>query len=908
MIVSNAVSCARPWGVALIAVACALPIAADAQTLPAGFSRTNAFNGRSFPTAIRFSPDGRVYVAEKSGQIFEYDNIRDTSGTRIADLRTNVHNFWDRGLLGLALDPGFPDQPYLYVLYTHDAGIGGTAPRWGTAGSSGDGCGGVLSNGGATANNGGCNVSGRLSRLTLSAGTTTEQVLVEDWFQQYPSHSIGTVAVGADGFLYAGGGDGASFNFTDYGQSGNPNFVDVDSPLDEGGALRAQDVRTAADALSLSGSVIRVDRRTGLAAPGNPHFGSGAGMNERRMIAHGLRNPFRFTMRPGTSELWLGDVGWNDREEIDVIDDLTAASATAPTNFGWPCYEGVGRQGGYDGANKPLCESLYSAGAAAVRAPFYAYAHTINAGASCNGSGSAVSGLAFYRGTSYPTAYRGALFFADYNRDQIFALPDANQDGMPEAPTLSGCGSTPEPTPYLFANGGDINVVDLTTGPGGDLFYASLDQGEINRVHFGANRAPSAAIRLGAGGSIRGGARAVPLDASNSVDPDTTALTFDWDLDGDGAFDDASGSALTTAIANLPATAMFDVGVRVTDASGASDSARLRLFAGNSPPQATILTPTTPAPLWRAGDTIAVAGGGSDAEDGNLTGDALSWTFLLQHCSDETFLDCHSHPITTSEGNFASVDAQDHEYPAFLRVRFTATDSDGASVNTQRDLFPAVAEVMMATVPASLKIGVGSAAAATTPFVHKTIANGTFSVDAPLQLLGPIEYVFRQWSDGGAQTHLATFPNPGPAALTATFSPHANLALTLTDRTTPPALNAPYVYQMTLANLGGGQVMGVGFSHAPPAALGAVTWTCSATAGATCPAPIGSGAVAITVDLPAGSTLNFGFAGTMPAAPPATIALAASTTPPAGYFDPSTANNAIAFTIEPYIVFQNGFE
>ena len=45
-----------------------------------------------------------------------------------------MHNFWDRGLLGLALDPDFPADPYVYVLYTYDAAIGGTAPRWGTAG------------------------------------------------------------------------------------------------------------------------------------------------------------------------------------------------------------------------------------------------------------------------------------------------------------------------------------------------------------------------------------------------------------------------------------------------------------------------------------------------------------------------------------------------------------------------------------------------------------------------------------------------------------------------------------------------------------------------------------------------------------------------------------------------------
>ena len=52
--------------------------------------------------------------------------------------------------------------------------------------------------------------------------TGSEQVLVEDWCQQYPSHSTGTVDFGPDGALYASAGDGASFTFTDYGQDGNP--------------------------------------------------------------------------------------------------------------------------------------------------------------------------------------------------------------------------------------------------------------------------------------------------------------------------------------------------------------------------------------------------------------------------------------------------------------------------------------------------------------------------------------------------------------------------------------------------------------------------------------------------------------------------------------------------------------
>ena len=202
---------------------------------------------------MRFSADGRVFVAEKSGLIKVFDGLDDTSPTVFADLRTKVHNFWDRGLLGMALAPNFPTDPFVYVLYTYDAAIGGTAPRWGTAGATSDGC---PTPPGPTTD--GCVVSGRLSRLAADGDTAVgpEQVLVEDWCQQFPSHSIGALAFGPDGSLYASGGDGASFTFADYGQTGTPKNPCGDPPGAPG------DHPDAADR-----------RRRRAAQPGRPHDG-----------------------------------------------------------------------------------------------------------------------------------------------------------------------------------------------------------------------------------------------------------------------------------------------------------------------------------------------------------------------------------------------------------------------------------------------------------------------------------------------------------------------------------------------------------------------------------------------------------------------------------------------------------
>src|SRR5918993_1526071 len=237
------------------------PIEANgATTLPPGFQESVAFSGLTAPTNVEFSKDGRLFVAEKSGLIKVFDNLSDTTPTTFADLRTQVHNFGDRGLLGLAGDPNFPTNPYVYALYTHDAPIGGTAPRWGSPGSTSDPC---PTPPGPTAD--GCVVSGRLSRLQVDPNTNTmtgsERVLIEGWCQQYPGHSVGSLVFGSDGALYVSGGDGASFNFADHGQDGDPLNPCGDPPggpgtllappTAEGGALRSQDLRTSGDPVGL---------------------------------------------------------------------------------------------------------------------------------------------------------------------------------------------------------------------------------------------------------------------------------------------------------------------------------------------------------------------------------------------------------------------------------------------------------------------------------------------------------------------------------------------------------------------------------------------------------------------------------------------------------------------------------
>ncbi len=737
-----------------------LPVNWSFTTAAPGFQDvTLAQVGLETPTVLQFASDGRIFVAEKSGRIKVYDSLADTTPTVVVDLRINVHNFWDRGMLGMALHPNFPTVPYVYVLYTFDAVLPAIpAPRWGGVDTTADVCPSVP---GPTAS--GCVVTGRLSRLNLSGfsgtplGPANEQVLVEDWWQQFPSHSIGSLAFGADGALYASAGDGASFNYVDYGPPSSP-LADPPpgDPANEGGALRSQDLRTVGDLVTLDGAIIRIDPETGAALSSNPLFAD-TDAKARRIVAHGLRNPFRFTIRPSTSEVWIGDVGWNAWEEINRIPN---PSDQLVENFGWPCYEGTGRQSGYDSANRAICETLYGEPAAqsGLTSPHFTYNHSarIVAGEACPTGSSSISGLAFYPqgGGQYATAYNGALFFSDYSRDCIWAM-------------RLGAGGQPNPADIVTikTNPGAPREgpVHLVSGPGGDIYYVGLDDQRLHRLQYNSGNQPPTAV-IQAVPPSGASPLTVNFSAAGSADPEGLPLTYAWDLDGDGAFDDAASlAAQFTYTTGTPLS--VTVRLRVSDGQGLSDVASTVITVNNTAPTPSIATPITSL-TWKVGDPIMFSGSAGDAEQGPLPNSALRWAVIMHHCPSN----CHEHSITeyvgVASGSFV---APDHEYPSWLELRLTATDAGGLQGSTSVVLNPQTVALTFQTTPSGLQLGVNSSAQ-TTPFSRTVIIGSTNSVSAPSpQSSGGLTYQFSSWSDTGAPTHNVTAP-AGPATYTANFS------------------------------------------------------------------------------------------------------------------------------------------
>jgi glucose/arabinose dehydrogenase len=591
------------------------------------------------------------------------------------------------------------------------------------------------------------------------------------------------VIFGRDGALYASGGDGASFTFTDWGQKGRPANPCGDPPggvggsmtppSAEGGSLRSQDLRTRKDAVTLDGTVIRVDPDTGDPLSSNPNAGANSA-NARRIVAYGFRNPFRLTRRPGTDDIWVGDVGAGRWEELDRI----RASSGAVRNFGWPCFEGTGRQATFDAAGLGLCEKLYGE-SGAVSAPSFTYRHDrpLNSSDTCSyAEGSSGSGIAFApsSGGAYPRSYDGALFFADYTRRCIWVVKRGAGGALDRAAAR----------PFVPRAAGPV---DLELSPAGELFYVDLAGGTIRRILYRRTSCPAGQYlakyfpnRTVSGAPALTRCEPAPLahdfgsSSPTGVGPDNFSARWSgtfhfpsgtyrfratasdgirvW-VDDALLIDEWRDQSRTTFTASRALSAgPHRVKVQWYEATGNAVAgltwAAVGAGGGPTPHIATPVVGTT----WKVGDRIRFSGSATDPQDGRLRASALSWQIVLRHCPSA----CHDHTLQTLTGASGSVTAVDHEYPAHLELRLTATDSDGNAATVVRRLDPRTVPVTVVSRPSGLRLSFGSRTAAT-PFTARAIVGSTLTAAAPSpQKLSGGRYTFQRWSDGRARSHNVT--------------------------------------------------------------------------------------------------------------------------------------------------------
>jgi glucose/arabinose dehydrogenase len=339
-------------GVALVVPEWADAAPSRPTALPAGFTTSSVASVTS-PTAIEVLPDNTVVVLQQGGQVRLISNGALLPGTA---LNLSVCLGAERGLLGFTSDPEFLVNRQVYVYYTR---TDPTAP-------------------------GGC--VNRVSRFTMPSPTSidpaSEIVLVDNLSSVNGNHNAGDLDVGKDGFLYISTGDAGR------------------DPRGDSGSAGANDA--AQDLSLLNGKILRVDRFTGEAAPGNPLLAQGAVACRVRgntpatpttpcaeIYAWGLRNPFRFAFDPNTGpqRFFINDVGQGTREEVD--------DGAIGRNYGWNIREGQCNQG-----QSPPCVGPTPN----LTDPITDYGRTI---------GTYITAGAFIPDGWWPQQYDGGYLFAD---------------------------------------------------------------------------------------------------------------------------------------------------------------------------------------------------------------------------------------------------------------------------------------------------------------------------------------------------------------------------------------------------------------------------------------------------------------------------------------------------------------
>ncbi|MFT6360088.1 MAG: glucose/arabinose dehydrogenase [Saprospiraceae bacterium] len=409
-------------------------------------------NGFSGPLDLQHAGDDRLFVVEQNGAIKIIDADGNTLPTPFLDIDNIVNNnVNERGLLGLAFHPDYQTNGFFYVNYSN---------------ASGD---------------------THISRFSVSADPNVadpdNEVVLMVVDQPFNNHNGGGLDFGPDGYLYIGLGDG--------GSGGDPQGNGQNT-----NTLLAKILR------------IDVDNDSPYAIPSDNPFVDDADILDE-IWSIGMRNPWRFSFDRETGDLWIGDVGQNEFEEID----FEPADSPGGLNYGWRCYEG------FSTFNTSGCGN-----ASEYTDPAWDYANN-------NSVGRSVTGGYVYRGEEFPDLV-GHYIYADFVSGRIWSLTPDGNGGWNNVELLNWDNN------QIGSFGEDLN---------GEMYVVALQEGTVYKI-MGACQAISANINF------------VPVTCFGDNDG---ALTISG-LQGDYTVEWNTG-ATTFVIDNLPAG---DYTATVTDDFG----------------------------------------------------------------------------------------------------------------------------------------------------------------------------------------------------------------------------------------------------------------------------------------------------------------------------------------------------
>ncbi|WP_435280180.1 lectin [Streptomyces albogriseolus] len=626
-----AAALALPLGPAATAAPATAPAPVDRANAAEDFQQVTLAKGvaeTGEPMTLAVLPDRSVLHTSRDGTL----RRTDANGTTTVAGRLDVYSHDEEGLQGVAVDPGFAANRFVYLYY---------APKLDTP--AGD----APSDGGAAdfAPFDGVN---RLSRFVLRADGTLDtsserKILDVPASRGLCCHVGGDIDFDADGNLYLSTGDDT-----------NPFASDGYTPIDERASRNpAYDAqRSAGNTNDLRGKILRIKVQADgsyTVPPGNL-FPPGTGRTRPEIYAMGFRNPFRMSVDQATGTVYVGDYG---------PDAGTASPSRGPAgqvefnritragNYGWPYCTGrndayvdhdfaSGSSGARFDCSAPRNTSPRNTGLTDLPPAQPAWIPYDGGSVPEFGTGSeSPMGGPVYRydadsasGVKFPEEYDGDFFAGEFGRRWIKRV-ETGGDG-----TVQSINAFPW-------NG--TQVMDMAFGPDGALYVLDYGTGYFNGDHNSAlyriehvtgGRAPVAQATA----DITSGVAPleVAFSSAGTTDPDGDALSYAWAF-GDGATSTAADPSHT-----YTANGQYTATVKVTDPSGRSATASVRITVGNTAPTVRIDTPAD-GRIYDFGAAIPFTVTVTDPEDGAVDCSRVKVTFVIGH-------DSHGHPQTSATG------------------------------------------------------------------------------------------------------------------------------------------------------------------------------------------------------------------------------------------------------------------
>ena len=617
------------------------------------YQKVTLDDNTSNPMTLEVAPDGRVFYIDRSGfvQIIKTDG----SIVRAATLDvTTVHEF---GLTGLALDPNFDTNGWIYLTYSPS----GSEAR---------------------------DVVSRFTVVGDALDLSSEIEVLEVTTQRDQCcHAGGELVFDTQGNLYLATGDNT-----------NPFASDGFAPLDERDGRSAWDAqRSSANTNNLNGKIVRITPQPdgSYTIPDGNLFDEAADTDDLtrpEIFAMGFRNPFRVAIDPLTDTLLVADYGPDagstnpnrgpdGRVEWNIVDE--------PGFYGWPyCvgdntpyidYDFATATSGdpFDCEGGPVNDSPNNTGLTQLppAIPADQWYGRQNTGTPEIGTGGAPMAGPVYRydetnpsEVKWPEYWDGKAIFGEWNRTTNGMFSFQVDDDVDAAEKIN----------VIFPGQPFRRLMDFDFGPDGALYFIewgsgfggnNSDSGIYRMEYTGDSRSPIA--RLSA--STTNGALPLEVDfsAAGSYDPDGGDVTYAWDFDGDGTVD-----ATDQDVTHVYDTAGdFQAQLTVTDDEGATGSSTITITAGNSAPVVDVQFPPNGG-VFSFGDEIDYTVSVDDAEDATIDCDDIITQPALGH-------DEHAHPYaqyTGCSGSFPLTGDTGHVGAnIFGIVTFTYTDQGGAN-------------------------------------------------------------------------------------------------------------------------------------------------------------------------------------------------------------------------------------